>query len=86
MCVSVVVYRTGCPRSGLLCGRTFFTNIFMKTKNFTKLFLGAHMGRRLNLLSKKYGKKSRDTVPLIASQTTGSLQTFVSRQDIRNFR
>ena len=35
----------------------------MKTKKCAKSFLPVYMGPRSNLLSKKNGQKSRDTVP-----------------------
>ena len=42
---------------------SLWSNIFVKTKKFPKLFWPVHMGPRSNLLSKQNGQKSRDTVP-----------------------
>ena len=40
-----------------------------KNEKVRKPFLPVHMGPRPNLLSKKNGQKSRDTVPLNSTKT-----------------
>ena len=56
------VYTTNSNDLKLLKPKYEKSYVFAKMKKVLKPFLSVHMGTRLNLLSKKNGRKSRNTV------------------------